>query len=49
MELRGRIGARFDERLRRDLADGTWDRRYGQLRTQGHFEGSLVIVTSVPI
>jgi SAM-dependent methyltransferase len=33
-------------RLRDDLADGTWDRRYGQLRSQPEFEGSLVLVRS---
>jgi hypothetical protein len=27
------------------LADGTWDRRHGQLRTQPAFDGSLILVT----
>lgn len=27
--------------LRRDLEDGTWDARYGYLRTQPEYEGSL--------
>ncbi|WP_051898488.1 class I SAM-dependent methyltransferase [Sciscionella sediminilitoris] len=34
------------ERLRAELADGTWDRLYGQLRTQPSFAGSLVLVTA---
>jgi SAM-dependent methyltransferase len=39
---------RFARELTRDLADGTWDRRYGQLRTQPAFDGSLILVTSTP-
>jgi SAM-dependent methyltransferase len=37
---------RFTETLGRDLADGTWDRRYGHLRDEPVFNGSLVIVSS---
>ncbi|QUQ66989.1 hypothetical protein [Kutzneria sp. CA-103260] len=37
---------RFERDLRRDLADGTWDRKHGHLRTQPTFEGSLVLVVS---
>jgi SAM-dependent methyltransferase len=37
---------RFSSDLSRDLADGTWDDRYGHLRTQPAFDGSLVLVTS---
>jgi SAM-dependent methyltransferase len=37
---------RFTRDLSRDLADGTWDRRHGHLRTQPAFEGSLILVTS---
>lgn len=37
---------RFEQRLRGDLADGTWDARWGVLRTQPTFEGSLVLITS---
>lgn len=33
----------YIERLRADLADGTWDRRYGELRRQPTFDGSLVL------
>ncbi len=38
------IGERFVAELGRDLADGNWDRRYGELRTQPFFEGSLRLV-----
>jgi SAM-dependent methyltransferase len=37
---------RFVRDLGRDLADGTWDERHGQLRAQPAFDGSLVLVTS---
>ena len=36
---------RFARDLRRDLADGTWDRRHGKLRTQPSFDGSLILLT----
>jgi SAM-dependent methyltransferase len=39
---------RFTRDLSRDLADGTWDERYGQLRTQPSFDGSLILVVSRP-
>lgn len=32
---------RFVARLRRDLDEGTWDRRYGHLRKQPSFDGPL--------
>jgi SAM-dependent methyltransferase len=35
---------RFVEKLSRDLADGTWDRKYGHLRTQSEFDGSLRLI-----
>jgi SAM-dependent methyltransferase len=38
--------ARFEDQLRCDLANGTWDRRYGHLRTQPVFEGSLKLIVS---
>jgi hypothetical protein len=38
--------ARFEAHLKRDLADGTWDARYGHLRTQPFLEGALVLVVS---
>jgi hypothetical protein len=38
--------ARFEKDLRRDLADGTWDKEHGQLRCQPEFEGSLRLVIS---
>ncbi|GAB3752697.1 class I SAM-dependent methyltransferase [Microlunatus parietis] len=36
------------ERLRAALDDGSWDAAHGSLRTQPHFEGSLVLITSHP-
>ncbi|MDP8913113.1 MAG: class I SAM-dependent methyltransferase [Pseudomonadota bacterium] len=35
---------RFVRDLTRDLADGTWDRRYGHLRRQPQFDGSLCLI-----
>jgi len=37
---------RFTRDLARDLADGTWDRRHGHLRTQPALDGSLILATS---
>ena len=34
--------------LRTDLEDGEWDRRHGHLRTQQHFDGSLVLLVAAP-
>ncbi|MBM7046699.1 MULTISPECIES: class I SAM-dependent methyltransferase [Rhizobium] len=42
------VGERFVAELGRDLADGSWDRRYGGLRTQPFFEGSLRLVIARP-
>jgi len=42
------VGERFVEELGRDLDDGSWDRRYGALRTQPFFEGSLRLIVSTP-
>jgi SAM-dependent methyltransferase len=39
---------RFTRDLSRDLADGTWDRRYGHLRSQPALNGSLILVISEP-
>jgi SAM-dependent methyltransferase len=39
---------RFTRELTRDLADGSWDRRYAHLRTQPALDGSLILVTSRP-
>jgi hypothetical protein len=41
------LAAAVDD-LSRDLADGTWDDRYGRLRTRPAFDGSLLLVTSPP-
>jgi len=35
-------------RLRADLDSGAWDRRYGALRTQPYFTGSLRLITASP-
>jgi SAM-dependent methyltransferase len=34
--------------LRRELADGTWDKKYGHLRTQPEYDGSLRLIVSRP-
>lgn len=36
--------AQFRDDLARDLQDGTWDSRYGHLRTQPSYEGSLRLI-----
>ncbi|QTE28411.1 class I SAM-dependent methyltransferase [Pengzhenrongella sicca] len=43
-----RTAAAYVDRLAADLADGGWDRRHGDLRTQPTFDGSLVLVVSRP-
>jgi SAM-dependent methyltransferase len=40
--------ARGIERLRADLASGAWDERYGALRTQPEFVGSLRLIVGQP-
>lgn len=40
--------ARFERRLSGDLTSGEWDRRYGHLRTQPTYEGSVRLVISKP-
>ncbi|MFG2136433.1 hypothetical protein [Streptomyces sp. NPDC048650] len=42
------VRARSAAHLRRELANGEWDRRHGALRRQPSYDGSLVIVRSVP-
>ena len=42
------VGERFVEHLGRDLADGSWDRRHGHLRSQPFFKGSLKLVVGRP-
>ncbi|MFB7030749.1 MULTISPECIES: class I SAM-dependent methyltransferase [unclassified Streptomyces] len=39
---------RFDRTLRHDLDSGAWDGRFGHLRTQPTYRGSLVLVRAVP-
>lgn len=40
--------AAYVEHLRRELADGAWDARYGALRRQATFHGSLRLLVSEP-
>jgi hypothetical protein len=40
------IGERFAADLGRDLASGEWDARYGALRSQPFFEGSLRLIVN---
>ncbi|GAA1714907.1 methyltransferase domain-containing protein [Isoptericola hypogeus] len=42
------VQERFVDRLGADLGSGEWDRRFGHLRTQPHFDGSLVLVVGRP-
>ena len=42
------VGKRFAAELGRDLQDGKWDARYGYLRTQPFFEGSLRLIVARP-
>jgi len=42
------VQARFVARLREDLRTGAWDERYGALRNQPLYDGSLRLVVSVP-
>ena len=43
-----KVGERFVGDLEHDLADGTWDRKHGHLRTQPFFEGSLRLIVGRP-
>jgi SAM-dependent methyltransferase len=40
------VTSRFVAELGRDLASGQWDAKYGQLRRQARFEGSLRLIVS---
>jgi SAM-dependent methyltransferase len=42
------VEARFAGRLESDLASGSWDRTYGDLRTQPEFVGALRLLTVLP-
>ena len=42
------VEVRAVDRLRADLEDGTWHRRYGHLVEQPTFVGSLRLLTNVP-
>ncbi|MEW4448133.1 class I SAM-dependent methyltransferase [Qipengyuania sp. JC766] len=39
---------RFEAALSADLADGTWDAKYGHLRTQPFFDGPLRLIVAMP-
>lgn len=39
---------RYVRRLASDLADGTWDHRWGHLRAQSEYQGSLRLIVSNP-
>ncbi len=39
---------RFEDHLQRDLDQGTWDKKFGALRTQSQFFGSLVLIIGHP-
>jgi SAM-dependent methyltransferase len=45
----GEVHERFERELRRDLADGSWDRRHGHLRHEATFSGSLVLMVAAPV
>lgn len=42
------VALRSVRALRRSLEDGTWDARWGALRTSPEYDGSLVLVRSAP-
>lgn len=42
------VEERFERQLRADLASGEWDRRFGALRGQATFDGSLRLVVARP-
>ena len=42
------VEQRFERELRADLASGAWDERYGHLRTQPAFDGSLRLIVGRP-
>jgi hypothetical protein len=46
--VEGGVVDRFEAHLGADLADGTWDRRWGDLRSRPVFAGSLVLVVAEP-
>ena len=43
---RRKTAAGYVERLRADIADGRWDEKYGALRDQPEFTGSLYLVVA---
>jgi SAM-dependent methyltransferase len=43
-----KVAAGYVDHLHRDLMTGSWDLRYGHLRTQTEFEGSLRLIVAQP-
>ncbi|HEV2526938.1 MAG TPA: class I SAM-dependent methyltransferase [Thermomicrobiales bacterium] len=43
-QLEPEVLARFDQGLRADLASGAWDQRFGHLRTEPEYVGSLRLI-----
>jgi hypothetical protein len=41
------VSERFERTLRADLTSGTWDARYGHLRRQAEFDGSLRLIVGL--
>ena len=46
--VEGAVETRFVERLREDIQSGAWDREFGGLRAQPHFDGLLRLVVRKP-
>ncbi|MFD0164946.1 hypothetical protein ACFVJH_12410 [Streptomyces decoyicus] len=42
------VREQFTTRLRDDLDSGVWDQRFGRLRSQAFYEGSLVLLRTTP-
>jgi SAM-dependent methyltransferase len=42
------LAGRYVEALREAIESGAWDARYGHLREQPHYEGSLVLIKALP-
>ncbi|MET0748122.1 MAG: SAM-dependent methyltransferase, partial [Rhizobium sp.] len=40
------VATGYVEHLRTELAEGNWDKKYGALRSQPSFKGSLYLVVS---
>jgi hypothetical protein len=40
--------AKYTDHLRREIAEGAWDLKYGALRTQPEYDGSLRLIVACP-